>query len=402
MMAACDDVNSLHQKYLDRGESIYTGMIDSLKVLPGYERVQFKWQINTDPRITKAIIYWNDRTDSVVVDVNRTAIGDMKMEYILPIAGGTYLFEIITADNQGHYSKVVEATVMVYGEDYVQNNLRSRTVEVIAAGRSSYTITWAPADEGVLYTDVSYTDYSIVPAAEKTVRVENSETTTEIIGAMDEEEFTVVSYYQFAGALDVMTSPSRNYVFPIIVHEEIKLPKSTIKQYTPVIDKNDFASILNGSFDENYATMAGAWGSWPVPVFLTIDLGYEAEISRIVMTPRYRPDGRTDWDYGHWNTKKFEVWVTNTITQAPGTYWTGDDWKNDWDLLADVEIIKPEGKTLEELHEICVAGWNIPISGNRPIGRYVRLVVKEIWDQSTQPAGQTAVQWSELTFFGYQ
>lgn len=33
-LIACDDMNSLHEEYLKKGEIIYTGIIDSLKHIP--------------------------------------------------------------------------------------------------------------------------------------------------------------------------------------------------------------------------------------------------------------------------------------------------------------------------------------------------------------------------------
>lgn len=47
-MASCDDMNSIHQKYYDWGEDIYTGAVDSVKAYGGYERVRFDWEINAD------------------------------------------------------------------------------------------------------------------------------------------------------------------------------------------------------------------------------------------------------------------------------------------------------------------------------------------------------------------
>ncbi|MDR1340866.1 MAG: DUF4998 domain-containing protein [Prevotellaceae bacterium] len=45
---------------MDEGEIYYIGIVDSIKIFPGKERVRFSWQINADPRITGAFISWNE------------------------------------------------------------------------------------------------------------------------------------------------------------------------------------------------------------------------------------------------------------------------------------------------------------------------------------------------------
>ena len=45
-MTSCDDMNSIHQKYYDWGEDIYTGVVDSLKGYGGFEKVKFSWELN--------------------------------------------------------------------------------------------------------------------------------------------------------------------------------------------------------------------------------------------------------------------------------------------------------------------------------------------------------------------
>src|SRR5690554_4189044 len=95
---SCDSMNSMHDKYLEWGEAIYTGVVDSLKVYPGYNRVKLTWEVNADPRIKKTVIYWNDRNDSVVVDVNRSQSKRVQMEHSFDLPEGEYMFELATKD----------------------------------------------------------------------------------------------------------------------------------------------------------------------------------------------------------------------------------------------------------------------------------------------------------------
>ena len=150
----CDDINSIHQKYYDQGEDIYTGVIDSLKTYAGYERVRFEWEVNADPRITKVIIRWNQHADSVIVDVNRAQSGPIPMSYYLEnINEGSYIFEFITRDNEGHHSLTKETVVTVYGDAYIQT-LKNRGVSSVEKQlNGDMLIVW----EAIASRDIQYT-----------------------------------------------------------------------------------------------------------------------------------------------------------------------------------------------------------------------------------------------------
>lgn len=214
---ACEDMNSLHQQYLDRGEGIYTGVIDSLKVFPGNGRVKFSWELNTDPRITKTLIYWNERADSLVVDVNRTAPGVLPMETTVNFAEGSYIFEFITKDNEGHQSLSVQKTVEIYGNKYIQK-LRSRTVKSLAAKpENKVLVSWSDIeDTSLLYTIIKYKD-NTDPSnpVEKEIRVENKDKQTTLENIKSGDPIKVLSaYLPVPNALDIVNTVSKEYKLP--------------------------------------------------------------------------------------------------------------------------------------------------------------------------------------------
>lgn len=177
-LIACDNMNSLHKEYLEWGEAIYTGVVDSLKAAPGYERVKFSWEINADPRITKTVIYWNDRGDSMVVAVERTQPGRIQMEYILQLAAGGYLFELATKDDDGHQSRYIEASVNIYGSTYANSTaLRSsRPVKALELIDDETVEIYLGAVEvnTYRYSELTYLSYENgVEGEEKKIIVEN-------------------------------------------------------------------------------------------------------------------------------------------------------------------------------------------------------------------------------------
>lgn len=212
---SCENINDIHEEYLNRGETIYTGVVDSLAITPGNERAKFKWLLNADPRITKVVIYWAQRTDSVVVEVNRTQAGAMWMEEILPFAEDSYIFEVVTKDDYGHRSMAESMTVDVYGPEYIgrlmNREIRSRNINSSGEG----VLTWAAIlSNAIQYTLVKYTDYSD-PAnpVDKEVRVENDDTETILPGVRVGDVISVSSIYLPEGALDELASNARSYTF---------------------------------------------------------------------------------------------------------------------------------------------------------------------------------------------
>lgn len=209
LLVACEDVNSVHQKYFDRGEAIYMGVVDSLKGYSGYEKVTFNWEVNADPRIKRTLIYWNERADSVAVDVNREQSGRLPMSYILNIAEGDYIFEFITKDDEGHYSMPRELVVKVYGESYVKTLKNREIASIKKQADGSFLITWEDITSSYMkYATVKYELNGEV----KSVRVENRESKTVLTGLNTGDKISIITTYLPENALDTLDSQKREYI----------------------------------------------------------------------------------------------------------------------------------------------------------------------------------------------
>ncbi|MDR0844615.1 MAG: DUF4998 domain-containing protein [Tannerella sp.] len=210
---SCDDNNSLHQKYIDQGEILYTGKVDSVKVIPGKDRVKFSWLIDADPRITKVVLYWDGRKESKEFEVNRTQPGVFQMDVSFDIPEGIYNFQLVTFDIDNNHSLPVNKNVSVYGDKYIAS-LMSRTVtssKVSAEG--NLTINWGLVEnEDVQYTTVYFTDYTNPTSpVNKSVQVENLDTKTVIPNVKAGDSFSVVTTFLPKNALDAVESLSIEY-----------------------------------------------------------------------------------------------------------------------------------------------------------------------------------------------
>lgn len=215
LCCSCENINDVHAKYLQRGEEIYTGVIDSLEATPGNERVKFRWQVNADPRITKVLIYWNDYADSVVVDVHRTYSGPMWMEEIITFPEDSYNLNFVTKDDEGHRSMPVEIALKVYGPNYISSLINREILNKAIDESGQGVLSWgAIGNTALLYTTVKYTDYSqSASPVERIVRVDNDETNTILPGVRKNDRISVSSSFQPEGALDIFVARESIYSF---------------------------------------------------------------------------------------------------------------------------------------------------------------------------------------------
>lgn len=390
LVVACDGMNDIHQKYYDRGEDIYTGVVDSLKYSAGYERIQFDWEVNADPRITRTVIFWDRRKDSVVIDVNRTTGGAIPMTHMLNIEEGNHTFEFITRDDEGHFSIATEVAVLVYGPDYARF-LRNRGVASYGwQPDGTVLIKWeALASREIQFVTVEYT----VNGQKRTTQVPNNENETVIDGLSSGDVLTVYTTYLPDGGLDMMDSPKREYTLPTFEVEQNKANFRIVAlpgDNTSVNGVRDLACIWDGAIANPgiLHTVENAAG-FNFPHHFTFDMGRASNLSRFRIWPRTDSGAFT----GH-SPRYFEIWGTASLKNEDNdAYWTSDAWKADWTMLGDHEIIKPE--TDAEQKAAWAGGWEYPVSENAGAVRYIRLVIK-----NSNWQGSNCVNIAEITLWG--
>jgi len=214
-MFACDDMNSLHQEYLDRGEGIYIGGVvsDSIEVYSGYRKIQFRWKINADPRIDKTVIYWDQRTGRRDVPVVRTTEGDMWMETLLDdMPEAEYIFEFEMQDKVGNISKATEVVGIVWGDVYIEN-LRGRGIKELSRLETGETqIIWeAVSFLSILRTEIEYMDADGDPV---TVTVPNDDDKTLLEGLSTGDNISVYAVHLPEKGLENINSLKRRFVIP--------------------------------------------------------------------------------------------------------------------------------------------------------------------------------------------
>jgi hypothetical protein len=159
MLAACRKMDDYKDKYLSGGSVTYTGKIDSVKAHPGDRRIMLSGLLIADPKITEMRIYWNNKADSFVLPVNRTAGVDTVRAILKNMDEGVRTFTIVTIDKYGNRSVDVTITGRVFGEVY-KSLLLNRTIKESLFDADSVSLDWnvQDASTGALGCELKYTD----------------------------------------------------------------------------------------------------------------------------------------------------------------------------------------------------------------------------------------------------
>lgn len=394
LACGCNDMNSVNQKWYDEGEEIYLGMVDSIKVTPGFKRAEMEWQLNSDPRITHVVISWNDGEDTVELPVERTQTGPMSMSYIVDgLNEDSYTFSFWTKDDSGHTSIPQDEAVSVYGENYAAT-LRPRTVSTVdKLSTGDMQIVWNDVSSTALaYTIIVYKN---AEGDTVTQRVENGESVTTLSGAKTGDTVEIYSVYLPNNGIDEVNSTSRSYTLPRLTREMNK------RNFSIVVLSGDNTTSSNGRdlshIWDGYTQPANPYilhtqtnaPGFNFPHHFTWDIGVLCDLSRFHIWPR--TDGNNSY-YGH-QPRVFQLWVASELKADPSDsdYWGNDEvWEKDWYKVVDASIDTPASNRLATWR----AGWEYDIEQLPERVRYFRLIAFENW------SGENVINIGEVSIYG--
>lgn len=175
MLLSCSDMNDVHDKYLEGGEILYIGRVDSAKILAGNERFVLRYWI-TDPRAKELTIYWNEKQSSLVVPIPEHQPTDT-LEVIVgedtPMTEGNYTFQLVSSDGEGLTSVDFDQIGNVYGSRFEETMVQRFVDETIFEPDSNrLTVTWGdPSSTRDIGVEVTYFEGE----EEKVVKVLNED-----------------------------------------------------------------------------------------------------------------------------------------------------------------------------------------------------------------------------------
>jgi hypothetical protein len=133
LLFSCGDILEDIQPYLDRGETIYVGKLDSVKVFPGKNRIKITGNMPYGFTQVKCNILWINplgENDSKEFPIVRN-VSNEPFEFIIDnLSEGQHDFTITTHDAIGNSSIQIEANGYSYGDIY-QSILENRKIDNI-------------------------------------------------------------------------------------------------------------------------------------------------------------------------------------------------------------------------------------------------------------------------------
>lgn len=189
-LAGCSKMDD-YKKFQQSGEISYPGIMDSVKVFAGKNRVKVTGLFTSDPKITKYRLFWNSRQDSLEVPVIRKGYIDSASAIISNLREGAISIEIRTYDAKNNISIPVFAVGNVYGAQY-EDGVNNRSATSTYVTSEGLGIDWAAAPSGSVATTLRYT---ATDGGAKTVVVKNADESTVLPGYRYGTKITVTSAY---------------------------------------------------------------------------------------------------------------------------------------------------------------------------------------------------------------
>lgn len=276
-----------YSKFQEGGEIRYAGKVKDVFVYTGKNRIKLEMELGVDPFVSKVVVYWNDRNDSVeVLNVNPNQSSNVEV-VIDGLAEKAYNFELVTYDADGNFSISTYASGVVYGSLY-EENLLNRSKKSAVCG----VISWGKVPEGALGVEVTYTNSEGV---EKTVIVQNSEVQTMIEDANDGTEFQYRTIYMpdslsldtfyasnesavfgntilGAGQYEVTTEVEWPHVATGGVQDVIQISDTQFSFYIANATNNNVPIVVDVDFSTNKTSVAvQQFGDFGDPYFMTAE-----------------------------------------------------------------------------------------------------------------------------------
>lgn len=382
-MIACSEMDATYRDLVKDGETIYPGKADSLQVMPGNKRIKLSWELSADPRVKIVKVYWNSKKDSVEIPVIYKGEPQNMSTIIENLAEAKHNFNIITYDNLGNRSVMVEVQGEVFGPIY-ESSLANRPLLDVKLIDYKGHITWADVPNSIgaelNYVDQSGTENKLfIPAEENTTIISDIKPGSQI-------RYRTM-YLPEPTAIDTFYTIFESKQIP----QYSELDKNKFKKVVLPTDNTTIYAANNPMeclWDNNNSTFYYTGRDTGIPTWFTFDLGQTAKLGRVRYNQRTSP---ASIEWGGSNARHFEIWG---IADTPPVDGSWDDWTKLMDVVSEKPSGLPLGQVTDEDRALMIAGEEFEFPADTPPIRYIRIKVNSTWGNVQM------FHIAELTFWG--
>jgi hypothetical protein len=386
---SCNKKATDYRQYLNQGESVYPGVVSGVSVRPGNGRLMLVWNPSPDPSIVRYVVYYNNFSDSLVVNANSHSANDTVKTVISHLSEYSYAFYITSIDGKGNRS--ITTTVnnaRVYGPIYqstLHNRLPDPATPYVVNADNSVTLHFATPDTINVATYINYTNAA--GQAGQVVLPGDSSTVTLPSYAHGGAVLYQSSYVPVRLAIDTFSTLKAD-TFPSIFRL-VQCDKSLFQQMTLSGDAGVYQSstsvsmLWDGSVGpQPYPNIYHSDGT-NLPSAFSFDMGKVYNDLAVV-----EETGRSCCH----NPDHFEVWgIADTTGASPGVPTQDPGWAAAMRSLGWVMLV--EGFRGDDGS----APMKFNFIANPPPVRFIRFRTLHTADGATN-----AVNMSELTFWDKQ
>lgn len=345
IISACDKMEDGYMEFTKGGEIIYLGKADSVKTFSGKNRIKVSWLLISDPKIIKSVIYWNEKADSAIVNIQRTAGVDTVSVLLNNMQEQTYNFEIYNYDAAGHSSIKEEAIGTVYGNNYAET-ITNRSFESAEYDHTtkSVNVNWYGAATEAVVVEMVYTD---INGAQKTIK-----------------DFRTVE----------PTNPLNPYTFPTVTNMPKYKKGTTFKYRTGYLPKTNAIDTFYTEFTTKEVVFPS---TADINIALSKSVSGSSDASSGRATNIVDADKATFWQPLSSDRSDLNTWVVIDLDDSEtfdhvGLYWTKAN-----DKIASYDILYSDDNVTWQVayHKVSPVPAEELVSFTEVSARYVKLSV---------------------------
>ncbi|MCF0176468.1 MAG: hypothetical protein HUJ94_06500, partial [Bacteroidales bacterium] len=328
-VASCSDINKTQKEWLDRGETIYAGKIDSLVARGGEGRIMLEGysKYTYNAKTVKVTYMLEGQPQTREFSYSDVVDGKFVRIYLDNIPEGAYDFVVYTFDKDGNSSVISECAGNSYGNEFKLTQIPVRASNMTPQPDGSLTLACSTNDKASKVVFV-YEGKD----GRKTLEVEGSPETVSLPGWKKGGEVTIYTYFlPEEKAIDVISAEPLVQSMPtevVFVVDKKKFKAVDYKVMTNDIEpRTQYGGPITTLWDGTTSTNFHTGDGQGVPYCFTIDLGVRTHLTKFKMS--YARADFTDWA-----PHTFEIWGSNVgelTTENSGVDVPVDDTSSNFD-----------------------------------------------------------------------